>query len=166
MTCQVGIYVRLVHGSTVHQLFSPTTGRSDPLAWKQFTNYAVAARDRIPLITTIFSNRVEVKMVRRLSGDDAQTFIDMVDEASPQNRWTDSHSHFCNLLVRYWIVSRHRYAGGVRMLFTGFVAAKPWFHGHWKFHFVTTQRRTRCAMVDLQMRGRVGIKIGKSQPRS
>ena len=163
---QVGTYARLVRSSTVHQLFSPTTDCSNPPAWRRFTNYTVAARDRIPLITTIFSDHGEAKMVRRLSGDDAQTFIDMVDEASPQSGWVNSHSHLCAPFVRCSIVLRHRYARGVRMLFTGFVVAKPWFHGHWKFHFVTTQRRTHCAMVDLRMCGRVGIKIGKSQPKS
>jgi len=163
---QVDTYAMIINSSTLHQLLSPTTDLSNLPAWKQLINYTIATRDRIPLITTIFSDRGEAEKVRRLSGDDAQTFIDMVDEASPQNGWVDSRSHFYTLSARCWIVSHPRYARGVHMLFTEFVAAKPWFHGHWKFHFVTTQRRIHCAMVDSQMCGRGGIKVRKLQPRS
>jgi len=38
--------------------------------------------ERTSLITRIFSDYDQVKMVGHLSGDDAQTFIDMIDEVS------------------------------------------------------------------------------------
>ena len=38
--------------------------------------------ERVSLIAQIFSDRDQVEMVNNLSGDDAQTFVDMVDEAS------------------------------------------------------------------------------------
>ena len=48
--------------------------------------------ERVSLIVEIFSDRDQVEMVRNLSGDDAQTFIDVTDEASfyifiPQKSW-------------------------------------------------------------------------------
>ena len=53
---------------------------SEVPAWKRLISYTLTTGERIPLITTIFSDRDEVEMVRNLSGDDAQTFIDMTDE--------------------------------------------------------------------------------------
>jgi hypothetical protein len=41
------------------------------------------------LITTIFSDHNQVKVIEDLAGTDAQTFIDIVDEVSPH---TISHS--------------------------------------------------------------------------
>ena len=38
--------------------------------------------ERVSLIETIFSVRQEIDMVKDLSGDDAQAFIDMINEAS------------------------------------------------------------------------------------
>ena len=48
--------------------------------------------ERVSLIVEIFSGHDQVEMVRNLSGDDAQTFIDVTDEASfyifiPQKSW-------------------------------------------------------------------------------
>ena len=39
--------------------------------------------ERIPLITTIFSDNNQVEVVMQLSGENAQAFINMIDEASP-----------------------------------------------------------------------------------
>lgn len=39
--------------------------------------------EHVSLITTIFSDDDEVKIVRNLSGDGVQAFIDIVDKASP-----------------------------------------------------------------------------------
>ena len=36
--------------------------------------------ERISLVTDLFSNRDETKAVECLSGDDAQSFVDVVDE--------------------------------------------------------------------------------------
>ena len=38
--------------------------------------------ERIPLIKSIFSDRDEVVVFEYLPGDDAQTFVDVIDEAS------------------------------------------------------------------------------------
>jgi len=39
-------------------------------------------RERIHLVTDIFSDRNEVKKVGNLRGDDAQAFVDAIDEVS------------------------------------------------------------------------------------
>ena len=60
-------------------------------AWKRSINRPIAADKRISLITTIFSNRGVAEAVKRLSRDDAQAFVDAVDEvlshSSVQGRW-------------------------------------------------------------------------------
>ena len=38
--------------------------------------------ERISLISTVFSDHDEGEMVRNLSGDDAQNFVNMIDEVS------------------------------------------------------------------------------------
>jgi len=39
--------------------------------------------ERISLITDIFSDRDETEVVRHLCGDDAQTFVNIIDEVPP-----------------------------------------------------------------------------------
>ena len=55
---------------------------SDPPAWKQLLSPTLATHKRIPLITTIYSTSDEVEIARNLFGDDAQTFVDVIDEVS------------------------------------------------------------------------------------
>ena len=60
---------------------SPTRPGFDLPGWKHLILSPLATHERISLITTIFSNRDEVETVRRLSGEDAQAFIDAIYEA-------------------------------------------------------------------------------------
>jgi len=55
---------------------------SDPRAWKQLISHGLSTDERVSLITSIFSDRDKTEEVERLSGDDAQTFIDVIDEVS------------------------------------------------------------------------------------
>ena len=57
---------------------------SGPPAWKQLISPTLAAHERIPLIMTIFSDCDEVDIVGHLCGEDFQTFVDVIDEASLQ----------------------------------------------------------------------------------
>ena len=52
-------------------------------AWKRLISRPFPIDERISLITDIFSNSIEVDMVNRLHGDDAQTFVDVTDEVPP-----------------------------------------------------------------------------------
>ena len=64
-------YVRYVDGFLVC---------SEQPSWKQLIDRASTMGERVSLIATIFSDRRQVEMVEHLSGDDAQTFIDRIDE--------------------------------------------------------------------------------------
>ena len=48
--------------------------------WKRLINRPLSADERISLITTIFSDRNETEAVSHLCGDDAQSFVDVIDE--------------------------------------------------------------------------------------
>lgn len=53
----------------------------DPV-WKQLISNPLATHKRRSLVMKIFSDRNQVEIVGHLSGDDAQKFIDVVDEVS------------------------------------------------------------------------------------
>ena len=48
--------------------------------WKRLIDCPPVASEQIPLITAIFSDDDEIEVVRGLCKDDAQAFIDIVDE--------------------------------------------------------------------------------------
>jgi len=52
-------------------------------AWKHLIDCPLGTNERIPLIADIFSNCDETEVVKCLSGDDAQSFVDVVDEVLP-----------------------------------------------------------------------------------
>ena len=56
------------------------TYRSDSPAWKRLLNKTLTAPERVSLITTIFSDNNQTEIPRHLSLDDAQTFVNMMDE--------------------------------------------------------------------------------------
>ena len=91
----------------IHSRAYSFLAHSSPPLWKQLVNSTLAAHNRIPLIVTIFSDRDEVEIVGHLRGDDAQTFIDVIDEVSIhtlsplKNRSSFPHLHFCALSVRH-----------------------------------------------------------------
>ena len=83
-------FVRLVSfdlSGTVHLRF--TSYRIS--AWKRSIDGPIAMDKRISLITAIFSNRGVAEEFKRLSRDDAQAFVDVVDEvflhSSVQVKW-------------------------------------------------------------------------------
>ena len=51
-----------------------------PPCWKRLISTPLTTQERASLITTIFSNRDGVKMVRNLCADDTQAFIDVIYE--------------------------------------------------------------------------------------
>ena len=52
-------------------------------AWKRLTDRPLTKEDCVSLITDIFSDRSEIETVKRLRGDDAQTFVDVMDKVLP-----------------------------------------------------------------------------------
>ena len=55
---------------------------SDPPTWKRLISQTRSMKERIDLITTIFSDRDKVEVFKYLSGNDAQAFVDVIDEVS------------------------------------------------------------------------------------
>ena len=51
-------------------------------AWKRLIDHPLSTDERIPLIESIVSDRDEAEIIGRLHGDDAQAFIDVIDEVS------------------------------------------------------------------------------------
>ena len=56
--------------------------------WKQLITFPLSEDERISRITSIFSDRNEIKAAIDLSGEDAQAFIDAIDEVN-------SHTALC-----------------------------------------------------------------------
>jgi len=54
-------------------------------AWKRSVGQPIAIDKRISLITAIFSNRSVAEAVKCLSTEDAQAFVDVVDEVLPHS---------------------------------------------------------------------------------
>lgn len=53
---------------------------SDIPTWKNLITHTLTTHERVSLITMIFSDRDQTETVRRLNGDNAQTFIDTIDK--------------------------------------------------------------------------------------
>ena len=53
--------------------------------WKRSTNRPIAIDKRISLIKAIFSDRYVAETVKRLSREDVQAFVDVVDEVLPHS---------------------------------------------------------------------------------
>ena len=51
--------------------------------WKHLIDPSLQLDEKIYLITRIFSDREETEVVRRLTGDDAQSLVDVVDQVIP-----------------------------------------------------------------------------------
>ena len=89
--------------------------------------------ERISLITMVFSDPNQVRIAGDLSGDDAQAFVDKIDEASSVPAFCLESMLINSVgvpLLSCWIVSRNRYTESVCVICTRFVVAKPWFRDH------------------------------------
>ena len=53
--------------------------------WKRLISPTLPTRERVYLINSIFSDRDEFEVFEYLSGDDAQAFVDMINEVSIHN---------------------------------------------------------------------------------
>jgi len=128
---------------------------------------------RISPIAPVFLDNHQVDAVKRLSEEDAQTLIDVADEVSPRailcskDRSIDFDPNILISSIRCWMTTAfpQRSAGSACVTSTGFVAAEPCSRNHWESRFVTTQRKTRCAMMSLGTCGRVGMMVGRLRQR-
>lgn len=51
--------------------------------WKRLISRPVVTHESVSLIIDIFSDNHKIGMVRSLRGDDAQVFVDLVDQVLP-----------------------------------------------------------------------------------
>jgi len=58
---------------------------SEQPPWKQLIDHASAMDERVSLIAMIFSDGRQLEIVEQLSGDEAQTFVDRIDEVASFN---------------------------------------------------------------------------------
>ena len=134
-------------------------------------SHTLTVDERNSLITSIFLDHNQVELLGQLSESDSQDFVDAIDEASSTRVYIQSTSlidldtNMHVLSIRLGMALDQRSAGSVDAIYTRLVAAKPYFRGRYQFLFVTTQRRTRYAMVDFRMCGRVGMLTRMSQSR-
>ena len=81
------------------QLLTP--GRTP--TWKRLIDRPLSTDERISLITDIFSNCDEIEGVMRLCGDDAQLFVDVVDQVPPNSHLRRLNSTDLNLGLSYLV---------------------------------------------------------------
>lgn len=62
---------------------------SENTAWKRLISHNFATNERASLIAAVFSDSNQADVVRNLSGDNTQNFIDVVDEVSTCTRGTE-----------------------------------------------------------------------------
>ena len=109
---------------------------SDTPAWKHLINSTLAANKRIPLILAMFSDHHEIEIAGHLCRDDAQAFVNIIDEVSLHTRSPEKNESVFPLpkllrpVVRHWIVSHHGFVKGACVHCTGFAAAKLCFQDH------------------------------------
>ena len=99
---------------------------SDPPDWKRLISDTLDTRERVSLITTIFSEQNGLEMVRHLRGEDAQAFVDAIDKVrsrapqSPKTRQS-TPAQTSVPLDRSWITSNRELAGDACDICTGSV---------------------------------------------
>lgn len=81
-------------------------------AWKHLIDHPLSTDRRISLIMAIFSDRSEVSTVNHLCGDDAQTFVDVIDEVGASTfHLRRMISAIWTLLGRHWTCWCHNSRG-------------------------------------------------------
>ena len=97
--------VSLDSGSTDVSFLS-LSHSGDP-AWKRLMNSPLPLDGQISLITEILSDPDETEVVKGLSGDEAQSFVDVVDKVLPfslhKDRLDNSDLRFVIVPSRCWI---------------------------------------------------------------
>jgi hypothetical protein len=132
---------------------------------------AVPQGERASIIETVFLSRKAIDMARHLRGNNAQAFIDVVDEVryrsfTPGGLFVDIalihlHSNRC-----WKAPTLHRGSeGNVFGHCTRHAPTTSYFPDHCRSSYLTVQRDARCTVVDLGMCGSANMKGRKSRSR-
>ena len=145
-------------------------------ACKRLIGRAFSPQEVTSLIEAIFMSEDEVKMVRDLRGDDAQTFIDVIHEVCSVlsntqsvylSSFTPRPSNFHLPLIRLWIsrTSNRGFEGRASVSYVGSVVVRPCFQDHCKSRFATVGPMTRYIKAGSLTCGRVNTKVATLQSR-
>lgn len=138
--------------------------------WKRLVDRP-AARERISLITSIFSDKDESDVIDGLRGDDAQAFIDAVDEVHPRtltsqiNQPTDSNSNSRIPSFRFQTspALHQRYGTSASILWARCASAMTCSRVLFWCRFVTTNQISHCTKLGTQTCGWAITKAEKSR---
>jgi hypothetical protein len=148
----------------------------DAPACKRLISRTFSPQEVTSLIEAIFMSKDEVRMVRDLRGDDAQTFIDVIHEVrSPL--FLPRHilitcplpllpSNF-HLPDQAWIsqISNRSSGGRASVSYAGYAAVRLYFRDHCESRFATIDSIPRCITAGLPTCGRVNTKVATSRSR-
>ena len=121
------------------------------------------------LIEAVFSSKDEHDNICHFSEDDAQTFIDVIDEAR------SAFAHHCDTWLnnltptlsvnRHWMgpAFRHRPERNVSNRCTGRVAVTHFFRKLWRSPFAMTEPASRCTGVGMGTCGKGNTAVGRLQ---
>jgi hypothetical protein len=132
---------------------------------------AVPQGERASVIETVFLSRKAIDMVHHLRGNNAQAFIDVVDEVRyrsfiPEGLFIDialTHLHS----DRRWKtpILRRGSDGNVFGRCTRHAPTTSYFPDHCRSSYLAVQRDARCTAVDLGMCGNANMRGRKSRSR-
>ena len=133
-------------------------------------NCPLVTQECVALITAIFSDKKEIRVVQDLDGGDAQAFIDKIDRVTPHtilhwgNRLTDFYLTYFSL-TRLWtsLILTHGFGRGVYTPYVRYVVSRPYFQSHCKSHSAMTDQVTHSTVVGMQMCGWVITKVSRLQ---
>jgi hypothetical protein len=109
---------------------------SEHPAWKLLIGPTLTTSERMSLITTVFSDNTQVEMIENLIGDDAQKFVDVIDEVSLHVRFRRTLPFSGHRLIGFYSDLLHS---------VGYV-------GIGRPQFLTTNPREMCKIVVQDMR--------------
>ena len=131
-------------------------------------NRPVMTDRRADLIKVILSDRNETEAVKRLSGDDAQSFVDVIDEVLICSFVSEEQGHWLNspsLLSRRWKAWRRDSGKSAYAFCARYAASRLCFQYHYRCRFATTDREKPCTAVGLPTFGWASIKVAGSRSR-
>ena len=151
---------------------SPNPVGLDIPACKRLISRTFSPQEVTSLIEAVFVSKDEVKMVRDLRGDDAQTLIDVIHGVRSILFFPRAHSDYLssstpslpnpNLSpIRLWIsrISSRGFGGPASVSYAGSTVVGFYFRDHYKSRFAIIGSIPRCIAAGSLTCGRVNTKV-------